>query len=61
MFSQKSLKLLSVSGFPEIDSAQIFEVGLHILHDSTEQVPVLVESEEEVDATIFRQFSLSYL
>jgi len=55
---QKCLKLSFVGGFAEVNGAEIFEIGLDILHQSTEPVPLFIECEQEVDAAILGQFSL---
>lgn len=60
MFSQESLKLFSVSGFSEIDSAQVFEVRFDILHDSAEPVPFFIECKEEINSSVFGKLSLGY-
>ena len=49
---KKGLKLFFVGSFSEVNSAKIFKVRLHILHESAEPISVLVESEEEVDASV---------
>jgi len=58
MSSQKGLKLFFVGSFAEINRTDILQVRLHKLHQSTEPIPFLIESEEEVNATILGEFSL---
>lgn len=48
--SQEGLEPVPVGDLAEVDGAQVFEHGLHELHDAVHEGAFVVESQQEVDA-----------
>lgn len=59
VFLDEAFEVFAIGDFAKVDSAEVFQHGLDVLHDSVHEVPVLVQSEQKVDLSVL--IELSYI